>query len=90
MNWSTERPTVPGWYWVSYCAVCNPTEYAPPYAVQVVNYEGVLLVNLYSIGLDELVHGPVFDDAQWLGPFAAPAMPAIEDETQPGVDDVDI
>lgn len=70
MNWTKNKPTVPGWYWISYKG-------GRPYTRQLyMSQSNVLgiMVSLYP-GAAEQLKGYSEDHFLWYGPIVPPELP---------------
>ena len=64
VNWSTEKPTEPGWYWVWFAGV-------RPHIVQVVLIGGRLMIWTDGAGID------LANYRFWCGPLPCPEPPRV-------------
>jgi hypothetical protein len=74
-TWTTEKPTMPGWYWWS--PTSNPKR---PEVVRVTVLENISMAFAEQAGI--LSPMPVEDmNGEWWGPLASPMTPATKEPT---------
>lgn len=76
MEWTDERPKLPGWYWLSQPAGRWPSmgEVLPVQVVTIGSNED-LRVRVPGLDFDEALWLRHVENARWQGPFELPAPP---------------
>lgn len=68
MQWTKDKPTVPGWYWISYKGI------DPPDAVEIM-YDDEWLLAVYYRGYLPLLSDEQWNDYLFFGPIDPPSLP---------------